>query len=225
MLALRRAHRFGACVRRLHQRAIVVDDGVVKITGSSDMVLPFIWLRDSCQCPRCVHPSSQQKLHSIHDLDVRIRPVTDGVRATESGLSIQWAGEDNHITELSEDFLKTYSHRDQLVNFHKDEPRQLWDKTELQKSDSLFLDYTAFRTDPATRLRAYKQLLRYGLLFFRDMPHEHKADDTCELRALAGNLGELRTTFYGDVWDVKNKRNSRNIAYTNLDLGLHMDLM
>ncbi|KAF9238090.1 hypothetical protein BU15DRAFT_75480 [Melanogaster broomeanus] len=38
-------------------------------------------------------------------------------------------------------------------------------------------------------------------------------------------FGELRTTFYGDMWDVKIAHNSRNIAYTDLDLGLRMDLL
>lgn len=50
-------------------------------------------------------------------------------------------------------------------------------------------------------------------------------DATCELRKLAETFSNIRETFYGQVWDVVNVRNSRNIAYTNLDLGLHMDLL
>lgn len=39
-------------------------------------------------------------------------------------------------------------------------------------------------------------------------------------------MGEIRRTWYGDrVWDVKSVAGSKNIAYTNLDLGLHMDLV
>lgn len=38
-------------------------------------------------------------------------------------------------------------------------------------------------------------------------------------------LGEIRHTFYGSLWNVRSLgSSSRNIAYTNLDLGLHMDL-
>ena len=50
-------------------------------------------------------------------------------------------------------------------------------------------------------------------------------DETCELRALAAAFGRIRYTFYGHVWNVRNIKESRNIAYTNLDLGLHMDLL
>ena len=42
---------------------------------------------------------------------------------------------------------------------------------------------------------------------------------------MARLFGEIRPTFYGLVWDVKNKRNSKNIAYTNLNLGFHMDIL
>lgn len=38
-------------------------------------------------------------------------------------------------------------------------------------------------------------------------------------------MGEIRHTFYGPLWDVRSLgSSSRNIAYTNVDLGLHMDL-
>ena len=41
---------------------------------------------------------------------------------------------------------------------------------------------------------------------------------------MATRFGEVRDTFYGDVWDVKTMDESRNIAYTNLFLPLHMGL-
>jgi gamma-butyrobetaine dioxygenase len=72
---------------------------------------------------------------------------------------------------------------------------------------------------------AITQLTQLGLLFITGVPSAESSNQTCELRTLAQLFGEIRNTFYGDVWDVKNIRNSRNIAYTNLDLGLHMDLL
>ena len=57
------------------------------------------------------------------------------------------------------------------------------------------------------------------------VPNAETSDETCELRALAAAFGRIRYTFYGHVWNVRNIKESRNIAYTNLDLGLHMDLL
>jgi hypothetical protein len=42
---------------------------------------------------------------------------------------------------------------------------------------------------------------------------------------MAAYFSEIRDTFYGDVWNVKTvDEKIPNIAYTNLFLGLHMDL-
>ena len=69
------------------------------------------------------------------------------------------------------------------------------------------------------------QLAQYGLLFVTGVPHDATSNDACESRHLAELFGELRETFYGRLWDVINVRNSTNIAYTNLNLDLHMDLL
>ena len=65
----------------------------------------------------------------------------------------------------------------------------------------------------------------YNLLFVTPVPNEKASNEECELRSLAKKFSGIRDTMYGETWDVKNVRNSRNIAYTNLFLGLHMDLM
>jgi gamma-butyrobetaine dioxygenase len=73
---------------------------------------------------------------------------------------------------------------------------------------------------------AITQLSRYGLLFISGVPNQETSNEACELRTLAEQFGEIRTTFYGPLWDVVNGNNGgRNIAYTNLELGLHMDLL
>lgn len=74
-------------------------------------------------------------------------------------------------------------------------------------------------------LAAINQLTRFGLLFVTGVPTERTDNATCETRKLVTLFAELRSTFYGDLWDVKDITNSRNIAYTNLDLGLHGDLL
>jgi hypothetical protein len=87
------------------------------------------------------------------------------------------------------------------------------------------MDYEELKT-PRGLLSGIIQLVRYGLLFVRGVPNEKTKDEECDLRILAELFGEIRSTFYGSVWDVVNlKKESKNIAYTNLDLGLHMDLL
>ncbi len=69
---------------------------------------------------------------------------------------------------------------------------------------------------PRGLLRAITQLQRMGLLFLRDVPSTDTSDANCKVRKLGARFAEVRDTFYGDVWNVKTRDESRNIAYTSL---------
>ncbi|KAK0553018.1 Protoheme IX farnesyltransferase, mitochondrial [Tilletia horrida] len=69
-------------------------------------------------------------------------------------------------------------------------------------------------------------LLRDGVNFVTGLPTSPTGPETAFLNNLASLTGEIRHTFYGHTWDVRSLgAASRNIAYTNVDLGLHMDLL
>ncbi|SNX86819.1 related to COX10 - farnesyl transferase [Melanopsichium pennsylvanicum] len=72
-------------------------------------------------------------------------------------------------------------------------------------------------------------VVRDGFAFVTRLPTDttstEEGPQSARLRDLATLMGELRNTFYGPLWDVQSKADARNIAYTNLDLGLHMDLL
>lgn len=85
-----------------------------------------------------------------------------------------------------------------------------------------------------TRWAIAKGLVEDGLVFVTGMPSEVRGSETNlakldspELARLAQMFGEIRNTFYGPLWDVRSLPSavSKNIAYTNVDLGLHMDLL
>ncbi|UZJ51925.1 hypothetical protein CBS101457_001245 [Exobasidium rhododendri] len=75
-------------------------------------------------------------------------------------------------------------------------------------------------------------LMRDGIAFVTELPTDKVGDSpdpsvpsSPSLARLAESLGEIRHTFYGSLWNVRSLGSqSKNIAYTNLDLGLHMDL-
>ncbi|KIJ56336.1 hypothetical protein M422DRAFT_198996 [Sphaerobolus stellatus SS14] len=221
--------------------------------------LPWRWLRDSCPCPQCVHPSTQQKLHRSSDVSAVPwkAEVTDGelridwrdrnaVKESEAGTPFQTKGSvlldmhDDKAKQPSEGdraslhrsvyplaWLQNYITRSNRESFHLDDSlsRVEWDKKSLlAQSPSLFVDYSDL-DKPKSLQKALTQLIRFGIVFVRGVPAEKKDDDNCELRKLAGIFGRIRDTFYGPVWDVRSIKESKNIAYTNLDLGLHMDLL
>ena len=183
---------------------------------------PYLWLRDSCQCTQCLHPSTRQKLHRSSDVPLDIQPAKDGVQTSPEGLRVTW--KTGHQSHYSSNFLERYATKHSVHAFHRDVDRVHWDVARLKQARDIFLPYASLDT-PSGLLAAITQLTRYGLLFVTGVPTEKTSNEECELRGLGERFGELRRTFYGETWDVKNIKNSRNIAYTNVDLGLHMDLL
>jgi gamma-butyrobetaine dioxygenase len=183
---------------------------------------PYRWLRDACQCATCVHPSTSQKLRRTSDIPADVRPIPYGVTFQDSGIHVEWA--DNHKSFYEHSFLERYSSSQRLSSFHKDIQQISWDVSTISQIPDLYMTYEAIKK-PSQLLSAITQLTRYGILFLTGVPNTEHTNETCELRKLANIFGELRETFYGELWDVKNISDSKNIAYTNLDLGVHMDLL
>ncbi|KAH6910683.1 gamma-butyrobetaine dioxygenase [Coprinopsis sp. MPI-PUGE-AT-0042] len=210
------------------------------IHALKDTVFPYVWLRDSCQSPEAIHPSTSQKLHRSSDIPLDIRPaglakgqfsvltlednMHAGVKVTPDGVEIKW--EDGRVSTFSREFLETHSSPENLQKSHlaRYTTPQAWTLSTITQTPNLFVTYGSLK-DPKVLSDAMVQLLKYGLVLIRGVPTEQKANETCELRTLAKMFGEIRETFYGETWDVINVVNSKNIAYTNLDLGLHMDLL
>ena len=67
---------------------------------------PYNWLRDSCQSPESVHPSTKQKLHRTSDIPFDIVPEDgeSGVRVTADGLEINW--NDGHKSVFEKHWLE-----------------------------------------------------------------------------------------------------------------------
>ncbi|KXN88430.1 Trimethyllysine dioxygenase, mitochondrial [Leucoagaricus sp. SymC.cos] len=190
----------------------------ITIHNLNHTTFPYIWLRDSCQSPSCIHPATKQKLHRSSDIPLDIQP--NSIRLNDRELEIDWV--DGRKSVFSRSFLETYSDK-KLYAFHKDIDEVVWDNESIRRSE-LFLSYEEIGT-PRGLVKGITQLAKYGLLFVKSVPNEKTNNEECELKRLAERFGEIRPTFYGLLWDVVNLRDSKNIAYTSLELGLHMDLL
>ncbi|KAJ9121330.1 hypothetical protein QFC24_004666 [Naganishia onofrii] len=99
-------------------------------------------------------------------------------------------------------------------------------RTDLLASPTLRIPYADFLHSRAAEHAFLAQLTGYGLVVLTGVPTQDGTDEGCELRQAMRRLGELRSTFYGKVWDVRalRREETRNIAYTDVDLGFHQDL-
>lgn len=184
----------------------------------------YLWLRDNCRCPQCVHPSSSQKLHSSADIPLDIKPSTVKIIGEEAeitwsqGLRHNKNSTENHVSRFPLDFLRRYqsSKSSEEYRFNHITP-QTWSRDEYKLDWVSYNDY--MNTDEGMHT-VVQRLYNKGLVFIDDVP---LTDEACT--KVAERIGPIQETFYGRDFDVKNIAKSTNIAYTSLYLGFHMDLM
>ena len=181
----------GASVRRrLSSRSTGVTAGSALVYN--DHSYPYVWLRDSCRCPSCVHPTTLQRFRRSSDTPLDVKPAEHGVQATPDGLSVTWIS--GHQSHYPHDFLARYSSPQSVRAFHRDVDRVEWDVARLKQERDLFVPYDTLKT-PSGLLTAITQLMRYGLLFVRSVPTEKTSDEECEVRVLGELFGEVQWTF------------------------------
>lgn len=223
--------------------------------GTKKLSIPYSWLRDHCPCELCVHPSTRQKLHSGADVQENIRPkkveYLDAGSAAEGGgaaYKITWSGsgldrvdllaakiaktqdenKQDHVTTVSAQYLAEHFDPSPNVSRFQLHPTPVfWDtKTVVGDAQAVgkrenWISYAEYMDESNTGLlRALRTLGQYGLVFLTGVPADVKSTE-----AVANRIGRIRDTFYGRTWDVKSVPNAKNIAYTPLHLGLHMDLL
>ena len=189
---------------------------------------PYIWLRDSCPSSKCIHQKSKQKLHRTSDIPLTIAPIEGGlgVKVTSNGIDIDW--NDGHKSSFHQTFLERHASTSKLMEWHLDHhlTEETWTRSSISNLSNLFIPYNNALNTSSGLIQAITQLSKYGLLFISGVPTRETSHETCQVRTLAERFGEIRTTFYGQLWDVVNGNDDgKNIAYTDLELGLHMDLL
>lgn len=188
------------------------------------VTVPNVFLRDSSTHPAHLHPSSRQKLFRTSDVPVRnelkgwnVHPVQG-----QDCLVCEWDSPVNgeKLSLLPVELL--YDLVDGRDTIEMPLP-QTWDASIADRVVEMSFD-DFMNADDGLRT-ALTALLRDGMMFLRGVPTELKQGHHTTLRSVVERIGSVRRTWYGDLWDVKAEEGSLNIAYTDLDLGLHMDLV
>lgn len=193
----------------------------------------YAWLRDNCQCQQCLHPSSRQKLHSSADIPHDIHPKDAVFDKQSNQLHLTW-NDGSHKSVFSTDWLLQNDYSPESIKQRQanDNKMIFWDNARLKGAlkDVSYKDYMDLKSQGLQT--ALQNLQLYGLTFITGCPAKEKTDNTKEktdnktvVELIAERIGPIYDTFYGRMFDVKSVPDAKNIAYTSLHLGLHMDLM
>ncbi|CAF1475208.1 unnamed protein product [Rotaria sp. Silwood1] len=204
------------------------DTHATLIINGKECKYDWIFLRDSCQCHQCIDLSTKQKRHKTTDIPLTISPQQTGLKILNNNiLEIHWnqplLNEKNnsniHRSLYSSTWLQTYSTSENIARSrYQDRPFIYWNRNDIQKvnlhvkcNDYLYSDQGLYTV--------LKYLNDYGLVFIDNVQGEFTVEHLVE------RIGEIRHTFYGKTWDVRNVQQAINVAYTSQELGLHMDLL
>ncbi|SGZ30497.1 BQ5605_C048g12383 [Microbotryum silenes-dioicae] len=196
-----------------------------------ELELPNLFLRDASVHPSHVHPTSQQKLFRTSDIPLDAHVIGYGVHEItgEDHLVMEWSAPVHGVEPKSAKLsvtplnllvkaLEGQSEKDIV-------PRaKAWDRQALL-SRLKTIEYAEFVRSEQTLFDVVDAMLKDGLVFLKNVPTSEKEGQDTELKRLVTRIASVRRTWYGDLFDVKAEKSSKNIAYTNLDLGLHMDLI
>lgn len=173
---------------------------IVPIDGKT-YHLSAIFLRDLCECKRCVHEFTKQKLYSTTDIpaDIKALSVTPS-KAIANAIDITWSKEvpgfqSDHTTTLTNKTLQAIVRSGATPRpvTRDPSPPTLWDA---DSEDIADFDYEAYMSDDKTLLAAIEQLQTHGLVFVTAVPGVEESVAT-----IAERIGPVKDTFYGRTWD------------------------
>ncbi|XP_042878598.1 gamma-butyrobetaine dioxygenase-like isoform X1 [Penaeus japonicus] len=190
----------------------------------------YIWLRDNCQCPKCIDSSTKQKLVDTPNLDVNLKPLSLTINA-EGMLQISWAEADGqeHISIYDPAWLFKYGQSFMHNNFASDTvdmdllpqrpEMELWDRTSIWASFPE-LSYNEFMETEGGLADWLDMFYRYGVAVLRGVPTEpNKIVDVVK------RFAYVKETQYGTTFDVINKPvEGAHLAYTGVALSHHTDM-
>jgi len=171
------------------------------------------WLRN--QCPSVIHSSGQRTIYP-GDLS-SLQMETKSVEYKDGKVQITW--KDGHTSDFDSEWLRARAYCDSsdFISGHRKQTRPVG----LKASDPIPM--VAYQDIVATE-EGFVQWLHHqvmdGLCIVEGMPTEPKA-----VVKLASLISPISHEFlYGQYFDVRSEPKAVNIAYTALNLRLHMDL-
>ena len=178
-------------------------DSIILTDGNNKFNLPFLWLRDNCQCDECRITETQEKQFLLHSVPVDIAPKD--AEETDKNIKIVWP--DDHETTIPIELIKN--------SFKPRYPDQSeWPNGfEPQKySWSEFLD------NKKIAIEALKTFVTYGVIILKDAPKESNS-----LELLAKRLGPINEVLFERIHNVSVTGHVYNVAHTPKGLPPHND--
>lgn len=157
---------------------------------------PYIYLRDICNCPKCVDAKSlQRKFDLVGQVDLDIKAKS--VNISEDGHKVQIKWPDDHVSEFDSSWLQQNKLKEKEDG---DDTKEiagknvtLWGREQMQDKVPRF-NYDGIMKQDEALYNWLFALHSVGIALVEDVP---KNTDPVAVLALAQRAGYIKTTHYG----------------------------
>ncbi len=199
--------------------SVATDSSMLRLSlASKSNDFPLAWLRDNCQCPKCYHPVSKARLSLLRDIPKDLTKTKATLE--ENKVKIRW--EDGHLSQYSTAWLLERAfdkaNAESRINKYQRSVK-LW-----KAGDAEVMPRHSFQkvmSSDSALLNWLEDLDRTGLTLLQEMP---EGDAESGAAGVLGRVGPARVTHYGTTFQVLDKGDPNNPAYTSSELALHTDL-
>ena len=181
----------------------ITKDSIIFTDSDYKFDLPFLWLRDNCQCDECRITETQEKQFLLHSVPVDIAPKH--AEETDKIIKVVWP--DDHETIIPIELIKN-SFKPRYPN-HCEWPNGF----EPQK-----FSWSEFLDNKKTAIEALKTFVTYGVIILKDAPKESNS-----LEFLAKRLGPINEVLFERIHNVSVTGHVYNVAHTPKGLPPHND--
>ena len=171
--------------------------------NNQEFDLPFLWLRDNCQCDDCRIAETQEKQFLLHTVPVDISPET--VEQIGEDIVIDWP--DKHKSKIPLCKIRNCG-----VSRYPD--HSFWPKSFKPN----YFDWEDFLNKKDLALEALEQFISYGVIILNNAP---KKSNSLEL--LSKRLGPIHETLFERIHNVSVTGHVYNVAHTSKGLPPHND--
>lgn len=197
---------------------IEAGSAVIAWTDGHQVMVPLLWLRDHCPCPKCLHPETRQRLSDTVAFDAALSARRISTAANAPELEIEWAGDDAHVSSFDAAWLRNATRLTSLPA----PALFLWDDARLagiQGSAAPHVGYEALMAPGDAVLKDWlEKIERFGFAFVEGTPATPEAT-----QAVARRAAYIRESIFGGYYDFTANMEHKDTAYTSMAIGPHTD--
>ena len=179
------------------------DSAILTIGSNKQYELPFLWLRDNCQCEECRIIETQEKQFLLHTVPVDISP--NSVEIKDESIIVLWPDNHQSVIPLS-----------QIEESGK--PRYPKHKLWTDKFTPRKFDWSKFLDDKEIALEALKTFVSFGAIILNNAPT--KPDS---LEVLSMRFGPIHETLFERIHNVSVDGYGYSVAHTSKGIPPHND--